>query len=274
MSVSSNEAASTGDVQTAQTLREFVFEPHKTNTRMHYDIARLTTDDIAVATGYGARAAWPAGFDIYQRGANADGLFVVLKGRVILRTRVKAGRGFIPAVATVGGTFGGEGLAGNARHCATYVTDARADDESETLHINGPRFREFVREHPPQAFALLGQVMAEHASLLDKLRELATLSVEQRLVSVLSRMARQKMFMRDGQMALDAAQHRVLCELVGATRESVSLVINKLVAEGLAERQDGAIIIPSVADLVSRSHEAPRLLADVGREPQHPAPAA
>jgi CRP/FNR family transcriptional regulator, cyclic AMP receptor protein len=242
---------------------------------MLYETARLTSDDLAVACGYGAKATWPAGFDIYQRGTHADGLFVVLRGRVILRTRVKAGRGFIPAVATVGGTFGGEGLAGNARSMATYVTDARADDASETLHINGHRFREFVREHPPQAFALLGQVMAEHASLLDKLRELATLSVEQRLVSVLSRMARQRMFMRpDGQMVLDMAQHRVLCELVGATRESVSLVVNKLVADGLAERIDGSIVIPSVSDLMARSHEAPRLVGSVGKEPEHPAPAA
>jgi CRP/FNR family transcriptional regulator, cyclic AMP receptor protein len=241
---------------------------------MLYETARLTSDELAVATGYGAKATWPAGFDIYQRGTQADGLFVVLKGRVILRTRVKAGRGFIPAVATVGGTFGGEGLAGNSRAIATYVTDARADDASETLHLNGPRFREFVREHPPQAFALLGQVMAEHASLLDKLRELATLSVEQRLVSVLSRMSRQKMFTRaDGGMVLDVAQHRVLCELVGATRESVSLVINKLVGDGLAERIDGSIVIRSIPELMARSREAPCVVG-VTQEPEHPAPAA
>jgi CRP/FNR family transcriptional regulator, cyclic AMP receptor protein len=241
---------------------------------MLYEIARLTRNELDVASGYGAKAAWPAGFDIYQRGNNADGLFVVMRGRVILRTRVKGGRGFIPAVATTGGTFGGEGLATNAKASATYVTDARADEESETLHLSGHRFREFVREHPPQAFAVLGQVMAEHASLLDKLRELATLSVEQRLVSVLSRMARQKMFMTiDGQLVLDVAQHRVLCELVGATRESVSLVVNKLVADGLAERIDGSIIIPSVSDLLARSREAPRLIGGLAPEPEHPAPA-
>jgi len=228
---------------------------------MHYETARLTAEQMAVASGYGARATWPAGFDIYQRGTEADGLFVVLKGRVILRTRVKAGRGFIPAVANVGGTFGGEGLAATSRAGAVYVTDAKADDESETLYLNGSRFREFIREHPPQAFALVGQVMAEHATLLDKLRELATLSVEQRLVAVLSRLARQRMFMDgDGQMVLDSAQNRVLCELVGATRESVSLVIAKLVTDGLAERVNGTIVIPSVSDLVTRSLESPRVI--------------
>lgn len=242
---------------------------------MHYETARLTAEQMAVASGYGAKATWPAGFDIYQRGSEAEGLFVVVKGRVILRTRVKAGRGFIPAVATAGGTFGSEGLAATARVGATYVTDAKADDESETLHLNGSRFREFFREHPPQAFALVGQVMAEHATLLDKLRELATLSVEQRLVAVLSRLARQKMFMDcDGQMVLDIAQNRVLCELVGATRESVSLVIAKLVTDGLAERINGTIVIPSVSDLVLRSQESPRLVGEIAKEPGRPAPAA
>jgi CRP/FNR family transcriptional regulator, cyclic AMP receptor protein len=235
---------------------------------MHYETARLTADQMAVASRYGAKAMWPAGFDIYQRGAEAEGLFVVLSGRVILRTRVKAGRGFIPAVATAGGTFGSEGMAATPKAPAIYVTDAKADDETETLHLNGARFREFIREHPPYAFALFGQIMAQHATLLDKLRELATLSVEQRLVSVLSRLARQKMFLGDeGQLVLDVAQNRVLCELVGATRESVSLVMAKLVADGLAERVNGSIVIESVADLVVRSQEAPPLMGEIAKEP-------
>jgi CRP-like cAMP-binding protein len=242
---------------------------------VHYETARLTAEQMAVASGYGARATWPAGFDIYQRGCEAEGVFVVLKGRVILRTRVKAGRGFIPAVATAGGTFGSEGLAATSRFGATYVTDAKADDESETLHLNGIRFREFIREHPPQAFALVSQVMAEYATLLDKLRELATLSVEQRLIAVLSRLARQRMFMDGGgQMILDVAQNRVLCELVGATRESVSLVIAKLVTDGLAERVNGSIVIPSVSDLVARSQEAPRVLGELVKESSRPTSAA
>jgi len=234
---------------------------------MHYETARLSTEQMAVASRYGAKAIWPAGFDIYQRGAEAEGLFVVTQGRVILRTRVKAGRGFIPAVASAGGTFGSEGLASTPKNRAIYVTDAKADDETETLHLNGSRFREFIREHPSHAFALFGQIMAQHATLLDKLRELATLSVEQRLVAVLSRLARQKMFTDDdGQMVLDVAQNRVLCELVGATRESVSLVMAKLVADGLAERVNGTIVIQSVSDLVARSQENPRLVGDVAKE--------
>src|ERR1700722_4583790 len=222
-----------------------------------YETTRLSTEEMAAVAAYAARARWPIGFMVYQRGAPADGVFVVLSGRVLLRTRVKSGRGFITSVATNGLTFGGEGLATSSRNGATYVTDARADDDTETLYLSGTRFSAMVRERPMHAFALVGQVMAEHATLLDKLRELATLSVEQRLVAALVRMARQKMFVDgDGGVALDAGQYRVLCELVGATRESVSLVVNRLVSEGLVERRDGGIAIAPVSELLTRMKEA------------------
>ena len=86
-------------------------------------LPRLSPDARAALAAYGAKATWPAGFTIYQRGTPADGLFVVLAGRVVLRSRVKAGRGYVPGVAGVGETFGAEGLTPRA----TYATDARAD---------------------------------------------------------------------------------------------------------------------------------------------------
>jgi CRP/FNR family cyclic AMP-dependent transcriptional regulator len=235
-----------------------------------YETTRLTSEEMAAVAAYAARARWPIGFNVYQRGAAADGVFLVLTGRVLLRTRVKSGRGFITAVATMGRTFGGEGLAGAARTGAAYVTDARADDETETLYLSGARFRAFVRERPLQAFGLFGQIMAEYAALLDKLRELATLSVEQRLVAALVRMARQQMFADDhGGVSLDAGQYRVLCELVGATRESVSLVVNRLVSEGLVARRDGGIAIAPVSELLARMNsvnETTPPVADAPRE--------
>lgn len=214
---------------------------------------RLPEPVLEAIAVYAAKATWPAGFTVYQRGASADGVFVVLRGRVVLRSRVKAGRGFVPAVATAGETFGAEGLAPNGR----YATDARADEETETLHLSGPRMRAFLREQPQHAIQLVGQVMAQHAALLEKLRELATLSVEQRLVAALARMAQHHGFLEsDGRITLDAARYRLLCEMVGATRESVSLVLNRLVGEGLAERQGTAFVVAPAATLLERAAPA------------------
>jgi CRP/FNR family cyclic AMP-dependent transcriptional regulator len=217
--------------------------------------ARLNQGELAALAGYAARASWPAGFAVYQRGAHADGVFIVTRGRVVLRSRVRAGRGFVPWIATPGETFGSEGLTPNAK----YVTDARADEESETLFLSAARFRAFMREQPQHALALISQLMAERAALLDKLRELTTLSVEQRLLTTLLRMATNSTFTReDGNIVLDSSRYRLLCELVGATRESVSLVLARLTGDGLVERQGSTLIIAPPSRLVERL-EAPVL---------------
>jgi CRP-like cAMP-binding protein len=214
---------------------------------------RLPGDVADAVAAYAAKATWPAGFVVYQRGAAADGMFIVLRGRIVLRSRVKAGRAFVPALAREGETFGWEGLGVNAR----YATDARADDESDTLHLSSARFREFVREQPQQALVLVGQMVEERTALLEKLRELATLSVEQRLISSLVQLARARMFTTDdGRIALGGSQYKLLCELVGATRESVSLVLSRLVAEGLAERSGTTIYVAPVSALADRLETA------------------
>jgi CRP/FNR family transcriptional regulator, cyclic AMP receptor protein len=220
---------------------------------------RLPRDVADAVATYAAKATWPAGFVVYQRGAPADGMFIVLRGRIVLRSRVKAGRAFVPTLAREGETFGWEGLGVSAK----YATDARADEESDTLHLSSARFREFVREQPQQALVLIGQMVDERAALLEKLRELATLSVEQRLISSLVRLAQAHMFTtEDGRIALGTAQYKLLCELVGATRESVSLVLTRLVAEGLAER-NGTTIYVAPLHVLSDRLESHRLDGEV-----------
>jgi CRP-like cAMP-binding protein len=210
-------------------------------------IARLGDAERESLAAYAARASWPAGFVVYQRSAAADGVFVVSRGRIVLRSRVRAGRGFVPWIASPGETFGSEGLS----HSARYATDARADEESETLFLSSARFRAFVREQPQHSLTLINQLMAERAMLLDKLRELTTLSVEQRLIATLVRMASNNTFTRDdGHIVLCTSRYRLLCELVGATRESVSLVLGRLTGEGVIEREGTTLIV------------SPTLLAD------------
>jgi CRP/FNR family transcriptional regulator, cyclic AMP receptor protein len=213
-------------------------------------LARLTDEQRDALVPYAARAAWPAGFTIYQRGTPADGVFAVTRGRVVLRSRVRAGRSFVPAIATRNETFGSEGL----QSAGVYVTDARAEEESETLFLSTSRFRAFVREQPQHAIALVGQLLAERSALLDKLRELTTLSVEQRIVATFARFAHTDIFAAaDGRITLCPQRYRLLCELVGATRESVSLVLSRLSADGLVERRGTTMILPRLDTIVDRA---------------------
>ena len=200
--------------------------------------SRMDADARARLASYAASARWPVGFQDYQRGAPADGLFVVLSGSIVLRTRLKGGRAFVPMIATPGEVFGVEGLMPGA----LYQTDARAETEVETLHLGRRRLRTLLRERPADAADLLTAVGAAQGVLLDRLRELAAFSVEQRLYAAVSRLREARADVAPGApVPLDGAGYRLLCEMVGATRESVSLVVNRLVAEGHAER-DGTIV--------------------------------
>ena len=56
----------------------------------------------------------------------------------------------------------------------------------------------------------------------------------------------------DGRIVLCTQRYRLLCELVGATRESVSLVLGRLTGEGLVERKGTSLIVAPPAQLAER----------------------
>jgi CRP-like cAMP-binding protein len=210
--------------------------------------ARLSAEAATTLSLYGARTTWPAGFQIYQKGTPADGVSVVLRGHVVLRNRVKSGRGFVPAIVTPGETFGVEGITPDA----VYVTDACASEDAETLFVTGVQFRAFVRENPGHALEVIGQMMSERVDLLEKLHAMASQNVEQRLVGALKRLAADRSFRsEDGSITLELKHHRLLCEMVGATRESIALALGRLVGSGVAERR-GMTFVVAPSEL--RSH--------------------
>jgi hypothetical protein len=86
--------------------------------------------------------------------------------------------------------------------------------------------------------------MSERAYLLEKLHELAALNVDQRLVSTLSHLSTDRSFTAsDGRLKLENNHHRLLCEMVGATRESIALALSRLVSAGIAERNGMTFLI-------------------------------
>ena len=170
----------------------------------------------------------------------ADGVSLVLRGHVILRNRIRTGRGFVPAIITPGEMFGIEGLS----HEAKYVTDAFAAEETETLFVNRAQFRAFVRENPGSALDVVSQLMSERAQLLEKLHAMASQNVEQRLVASLQRLAADRSFLTaEGKLRIELKHHRLLCEMVGATRESIALALGRLIGTGVATRRGMSFVI-------------------------------
>ncbi len=202
--------------------------------------AKLSIECATALGSYGARTTWPSSFQIYQKGTRADGISAVLRGHVVLRNRIRTGRGFVPAIVTPGETFGVEGLTLEA----VYVTDAYAADDTETLFLNGGQYRAFVRENSGMALLMIAQLMSERTCLLENLYAMASQNVEQRLIASLQRLATDRSFLTpDGRLYLELRHHRLLCEMVGATRESIALALVRLVGADVAEREGTAFLI-------------------------------
>ena len=221
---------------------------------------------------YAARTTWPAGFTVYERDTHADGVFIVLYGQIVLRSQLALGREFVPWVAAPGETFGDEGL----QKAFRYVSTARAEEESETLHLSSASFNALMREQPPLAIALVRQMVSERTCLLQKQGEHYTLTVEERLVIYLIRLECSRESDADGmsvafrngpadQMRLDGSgaphifSRRLLGELVGATRESISLVLARLTAEGMVRREGSGLVVTDFNRLMAKieSRERP-----------------
>ncbi len=222
---------------------------------------RLDADALAAIAAYGAKAHWPEGFSIYEKGSAADGMFVVLSGSIVLRT-AKGKRKFVPAIAFAGETFGLEGLTPGS----SYVTDAQSTEPSDTLHINGSRFRALLREQPTHALAVIAQAFAERAALLERMHEFSASSVDERLTSALLRLFEGRTRARDENLVLRSVDHRLLCEMVGATRESITHALARLIASGVAERDGSAFVLSRAGLLNERRAEPVRLDRHVARQ--------
>jgi CRP-like cAMP-binding protein len=94
--------------------------------------------------------------------------------------------------------------------------------------------------------------MAERTALLEKFGQYATLTVEQRLIAALIRLAQSRSAQHDADQGASVVPRRLLGELVGATRESISLVLGRLSAEGLIQREGNGLVITDFDRLATR----------------------
>ncbi|HUR91139.1 MAG TPA: Crp/Fnr family transcriptional regulator [Gemmatimonadaceae bacterium] len=200
---------------------------------------QLTSDDLAILAPYGAKANWPAGFVLYECGSPANGLFIVLSGRIVLSNSGRNKRDFISWVAFERETLGCEGLSPEA----SYATNAYAAVQSETLHLNFDSFRALVREQPNCAIALSSQMVTERAAILVRLHDFAAASVDARVLAALDRLSHDPSSKANGTLVVSPSDYRLLCDMVGATRESISLALGRLVGSGVAERKGTSYVI-------------------------------
>ena len=165
--------------------------------------------------------------NIYKQGALAYTLFYIQEGGVRLTTRTKYQPSAVTAILGVGDFFGELCLAGYPLRVSTAV----ALTASSIRTIQKQKMMQMLRTNNKASNAMVAYLLSSVKKYKDHVAELMTCSAEQRLASVLLRLAHLGNSGR-ATVEIPTVSHQVLAEMVGTTRQRVNLFMNRFRKRG------------------------------------------
>ena len=195
--------------------------------------------------GLGKVVHFEAGAVIFDKGSPGDCLYVLLGGRVGIKTMSPDGQEIFLNILEAGDILGEIAmLDGHKRTAGASVMQA-----ADLLSIDRTEFMPFLERHPKLCIRLMGLLcqrlrwtseIIESTIFLDIPRRLA-----KRLLSLIDEYGRPD----DGAVKLDIKLYQEdLADMLGSTRESVSKAVGTLESQGAITYKRGAITIldPSI----------------------------
>jgi len=165
--------------------------------------------------------------NIYKQGTPAYSLFYIQEGGVQLSTRTKQQPSSVTAILGVGDFFGELCLAGYPLRVSTAV----ALTASSIRTIQKQKMLEILRKKTRASNAMVAYLLSSIQKYKEHVSELLTSSAEQRLASVLLRLAHLDKN-GPGVVEIPILSHQVLADMVGTTRPRVNLFMNRFRRKG------------------------------------------
>jgi CRP/FNR family transcriptional regulator, nitrogen oxide reductase regulator len=199
-----------------------------------------------------------------RQGQPSEGLFVCCSGRVKVTQVSEEGAEIILRVVTPGEIFGGFGVLLDAPYPAT----AEALEASAALIWDRPRLESLIERFPRLARNLTVILATRLREMEDRLREITTERVAQRLARALLRLARTAGRRVDEGVLIDLRLSREeLAQLSGTTLFSASRLLSEWQARGLVGSLRGRLVIRDSHGLVTLADD---LLAGVAASARGP----
>lgn len=168
---------------------------------------------------------------ILERGDQGDSVLFVLSGRVLAVHWTEAGREIVYSDIGPGSAFGEMSvLSGRPRSLSLY---ARTD--CTLYEMPGALLRELIESCPEIRQAIILGLIERVQSLTDRVHELTSLGVEDRLRAYLLRMGLEQGGLEVGRVIANLPTHAEIANIVGANREAVSRALAKLGRDGVIE---------------------------------------
>jgi len=184
-----------------------------------------------------------AGQDVFRQGDPHHGMFVILSGEVKTYYTGPSGREITLAYWAPGNFVGGPEIFGGGPH----MWSGRAMRATEVLHVRGRELRRLMTEIPNLAIGLVEALEHKGKCYSTMIHMLGTRSASERLVQMLLLLAE-----RDGRrtpagiVIARRLTHEDFAKMVGATRQWVSVMMERLTSQGMIDIHRTRIVILDV----------------------------
>jgi CRP/FNR family cyclic AMP-dependent transcriptional regulator len=171
---------------------------------------------------------------------NADAIFYIERGLVKIDRPGEGDQCVTLNLCSAGELIGEEALMAHQ----TYQTQAEALTPLTVLRIPSNQVLEATASNPQLALFLLSASLRRKATLERRLELVAAHDVERRILLCLADFAELGEHEEDGSYSLPLTQ-RDVANLIGATRETTSLMLNQMERIGLLSLARGKVTIPN-----------------------------
>ncbi|WP_051444101.1 Crp/Fnr family transcriptional regulator [Afipia sp. P52-10] len=234
----------------AKTAGILLSETDHTVPRQASLIDRLPPEARTRIKAYGEVRSYRRGETLFSQGDPHDGIVVIESGLIRSFYTAPAGREITLAYWLPGNFVGGPEIFDGRPHMWSAV----AARQSVVTCLPGLELRNLARELPDFALAIIEALSFKARCYSSLAQMLGTRSLSQRLAHVLLHLAQTYGFDEsetDGGIVVAAAfTHAEIANLIGATRQWVTIGLNRLQKAGVLRQRRGLLVIKRI-DLLS-----------------------
>ena len=191
---------------------------------------------------HGVDQVFEKGQILFSQRDRHDGIFLIESGIVRSFYTAPSGREITLAYWPPGNFVGGPEIFGGGTHMWTSVAARR----SSVVHLPGRGLRNLAREVPDLALGIIDALVCKARCYSSLAQMLGTRSLTERLAHLLLHMGKMHGVAdeRTGGVAVAAAfTHSEIANLIGATRQWVTIRLNRLQDEGVLTQRRGVLVI-------------------------------
>ncbi|MBS0219634.1 MAG: Crp/Fnr family transcriptional regulator [Proteobacteria bacterium] len=213
-------------------------------------LGHLKTADRLKVVGRAIQRTYAPGMAFFRQGEQHDGIYVIESGLVRSFYTSPSGREITLAYWTPGHFVGGPQIFRGGEHMWSSI----AVEASRALWLPGQELSSLIRDIPDLALGLIEGLVHKGKCYSALLQFLGTRPMSKRLAHLILTLAEHYGASIDGNIIITRKYtHEQLASMIGATRQWVSITLERMEKDGLINQRDGVFLVTDRSRLLEYS---------------------